>query len=239
MTTKRLFLLIASAISSIVYIFFFVQYDKLGAHWGWLSVPMVGIILTVILGVGFLFIPWYFSEESTPWLFINLALVVIFLSLYGGVYMTEPSQPGALTSEAGLTIQPDDPEYPQVAYSRSRAGSNFTHIFYSNYGSGGNSSGTVGSIPMPKCSGKSCNGIAMLFLIILALIVILGSLFVPHFWVAGAMIFIGLIWLMTVREWFVVERSESLSKLPHQNTYDELFNIDSKSKNKKPKNDFR
>jgi hypothetical protein len=182
------------------------NYQKFSAAWGAFNVLFLGIILALVAGALLLMSSWFTDGESAPGLFIGIAVGTLLIAILGGPFMTEPIERGALVSQAGVQLSPSSPEYQQTAYQRSRAGGWFYYSFYSNHTTVNSSSGSSSSGSF-SC-GKDCGkGLVAVFLVILAIIVICGSLFVPHFWVAGGLIFLVILWLMTYREWFQVSES--------------------------------
>lgn len=159
------------------------------------------LVLATGAAVIFLLFPWFHNEETMPWSMGIVCASVFLLSLFGGIFMTEPIELGAQVSMAGQQL-PDSTDFYQDGYARSRAGGTFHSFFYSS--STYNGSSASPSFAMPKCSGKSCSGLAMLFLIVCGILVILASFFVPHFWVAGSLIFLVYLWMLTVREFYMV-----------------------------------
>lgn len=209
---KRVLSLAVSAIATVAYLVFVIRFQKFNAYWGPFSVVFLALVLGAIVAFLFFLLPWFREDrEPVPVGMLSLCIVVVLVSLFGGVYMTEPVEPGAHISQAGMVINPGQPEHQQAAYYNSRAGGTFYYWFYGGYGgsyypSGSTSSGSSSSSgSAPSCSGKSCEGMAYVFLVILAIIVILGSLFVPSFWVAGALCFVIILWMITLREWFLVD----------------------------------
>lgn len=211
---KRLVFLVLSILCSWVWLENVIRYQKLSAFWGPFSVPFMAIVLAAGAAIVFLIIPWFLgNNETAPWKMVALISAVCLVSILGGAYMTEPIEPGATISSAGMQLPPDSEyDYHQHAYSRSRSGGSFYYFFYGNsyYGSTGGS-GTAFTFDMPSCSGKSCGqGLAMLFLAICALLVLIASFVVPHFWVAGGLIFLVLGWMVVFREFFLVHDSPPL-----------------------------
>jgi len=206
--SKKWLLIVISLTLSVLWLSLIVQHQKISAFWGPFSVMLVSIVLALGAGIIFLLVPWFHNQETVPAKFILLCAIVFFVSAYGGIYMTEPENSETNVSLAGAEIpETGSSEYYQERYARSRAGGTFYYWFYSggSYSSSSGSASSLSSFDMPSCSGKACQGYAMLLLLLCALLVIIASFVLPHFWVAGSLIFLCFLWMLALREFALVE----------------------------------
>ena len=217
---RRILLSILTVVSAAVYMQQYITHDKMTASWGWFNVSVVGLILSAIVALIFVALPFFSSDRKTPVGALTLMVVGLILAVYGGIYMTEPKEEGALESAAGLTLPEEQvAEYHRESYARSRAGGHFYYWFYPNYYSSSvatpASSGGGGSFSAPSCSGDACEAYMYIFLILLVVILVIGSLFVPHFWVMAGMIFLTVMALTTLREFIFVDNDARKSKFSY------------------------
>lgn len=206
---KRFIFLLAGIVCSAAYVSQVASYQKLSAFWGSFSVVVVAIALAIVGAVIFFVIPWFTNEESAGWGFIVLTTVVCLTAIFGGIYMTEPIERGATVSIAGQILPENPGQHQEYAYANSRAGGRFYSFFYGGgyYSTSSGGSSVPSTVAIPKCTGKACSGVAMVFLAVCAIIVLVGSFFVPHFWVAGGLMFLTFVWMLVIREFYMVSDS--------------------------------
>jgi hypothetical protein len=163
--------------------YLYVNFNKFYASWGEINVFIVGIISVLfVLSIG-LMSDWFQDrfERLDSWQFI-VACAGLILSIGLGLYFTEPAQYNRLSrSEQTQLVQSD-------SYWASNRISSY-HFF-----SGGSSNI---SSPDIDCHGKGCGGIVI---IVLVIICIIGSAFIPHFWVVASMTLTTVLVIIALRE---------------------------------------
>jgi hypothetical protein len=196
----KLFVMVAVAlVSTIMYGKFFLEHNKIYSAWNWFGLQMppllVGLILSVLVVGMVISTGWYKHGKSLHELVMSGVVIGLLITLYGGVYMTEPIEPGARTSAAGMQLAATDPEYHHRGYVTSRSGS-YIYYHYYNTSSYGNSG--FGSFELPDCDDEACG---YLMIAIIVIVIVLSSLIIPHFWVAGGLLLVILLWALAYREY--------------------------------------
>lgn len=201
---------------SVIFIQQFLHYRKIEAFWGAIPVVLIAAVTVVCLAAGLLMTDWFrerYRRTGPKW---SLTIIAGFaLSLFLGVYFTEPLEYGAQSrnDKVAATMQQSSDEHPAANdYSRSRTGV----FYYSNWASTGGSSASSSSGSSIgsgfKCSGKSCEGIAYVLLIILVLILIIASAVIPHFWVVACATLLTMIWILFIRELLYYEQRKEYGR---------------------------
>ncbi len=163
-------------------LFFIYKFNKMETTW--MDFPVWGWgTLGAVLVAGILVNTEWFKERYyyTDWKVYAIPSVAVVLCIILGVMFTEDKE--QLFSNR-----------PVATYE-----SHYQPFYYSYVYSSSNSGG--GSYSTPSCSGKSC-GQAMLaiFLVVLALILIIGSAVVPHFWFFSVIVLLSVATIIAIRD---------------------------------------
>lgn len=196
----------ASSIALFFVIHFIQRWNKWGASWGAFNVIFIAIVAAVVVIFLVTGTDWFQDQNFyTPgWVFL-IPIVALVLSVWLGIYMTEPMELGGMSAYQASTQQAEQRE--PYDFNRSRA----YYYFYSSPTSSSSSSSSSG-FSAPSCSGKSCNGYLIVILIILALVLVIGSAFIAHFWVMSSIILLTVMALITIHDLRVVEPKYGFSR---------------------------
>lgn len=178
----------------LVYGYFFLAYQKFEAAWAGIPVWMLAIMIGAIVSALVASLRWVKepSSETPGWLLVVPALGAA-LCIVLGLYFAEPDSRNQFTG--GSAAGGGHVEYN---YSQTRFGNWF--IFHSGFG-GGSSESSTSSGGSSSSSSKDGEGIAILIIVVLVLLVVILSAAVPHFWLVGALLCIGLALVLAYREW--------------------------------------
>jgi uncharacterized protein (DUF983 family) len=181
-----LIMAVITGVAVLVFFYLILRFHKLEARWG--SIPVILPTLVAVAALAW-FIPrtrWFqYKILYTPlWVFL-IPTAGLILSLVVGINKTE--DPQIFNSRSLETIQYNT--YPV---------SNF--IFQTAL-----ENGDLGfSLDLPSCDGDDCEVFYLVLLviglIILTLILLAGSAMIPHFWLFGGSILIGLMAIITLHD---------------------------------------
>lgn len=179
------------------------HYHKWFAVWGpWnillqfgpYNVIAVGILLGLIVAIIMIKTDWFQDRRMrTPWWIFLVPLIGVVLSGVLGVYFTEPDTSGLTQAQIQAAIRSDT-----YRYENTRSGSSvfINQTFINSSGGGGG-----GSIKLPSCSGKGCGYVYIgIALILLVVVCVLGSIFVPHFWVVATIMLLAAMAVISFRD---------------------------------------
>ena len=137
------------------------------------------------------YLPYRERWERTPWWVFVIPLLGFVLCIFLGVYNTEPIELGGHT------------RLEKYDFSQTRAGRSNYFYFWQNTGR------SSGSIDLPECTGKNCGYVYLAVLLILVVIVcVLGSAFIPHFWVLSTLLILTFMIVIASRELLFRERRQ-------------------------------
>ena len=166
---------ILTMVAAIVFVLLVLRYHKLEATWSWMPVWVPAVIVVGILSWIVSRTDW-FNDHSfeTPWWVFVIPLAGLVISTFLGINRTE-------------NLHLLDFNYQNTEGYNS-------YVFSNNYFLGGGSQSWVPDINMPSCSGKSCEGEALIILLIalvvLTIVLIVGSAFIPNFWLLAGTVFL-------------------------------------------------
>jgi phosphatidylserine synthase len=205
--TGTQFAVITTAVSIVAVVYLITAYDKWFSSWGNFNVVFVGLAVSAISCFLITQTEWFQDQDfHTPLRIFLILTVALVLCAWVGIFMTEPMEmggPTAYQSVSGTPAQAQTAEAPttqkkEYDYTRTRA-----HVYFFNTGSGStySSSASSGSgFSAPKCSGKSCNGYAVVLLILLAFVLIICSALIPHFWVLACILLLTIMITFALHE---------------------------------------
>lgn len=171
---------IVLVLATLIYSFFVLRFHKVEATWG--GIPVVIPAILGVLAVVFLMprTRWYKDRSiTTPFGVFLIPTFGLILSMLLGLSNTENLQ--ILSSRSIEGIQ----------YNAVRGGA-----FLLNEGSG-----WAFSIPTPSCDDEVCLVVYLaIALIVLTLVLVIGSAYIPHFWIFSGAILIALMGMIAIHE---------------------------------------
>lgn len=188
--TATIWMILIIGLATLTFSFFVFRFHKMEATWG--GIP---VILPTIVGMAALawFIPrtlWFQDQRDyTPmWVFL-IPTAGLVLALMIGISKTE--NPGLLRASRQELIE----------YNTYQT----TDFFLWTLAEAGNSSSLL---DIPECSGDECGVLLLLIaLIVLTLILVAGSAFIPHFWFFSGSIMLSIMALIAVHN-LLIRKSE-------------------------------
>jgi len=179
-TTTIMICAITSLIAMVFALLVF-RFHKLEAHWGWFPVGIATIAICATITFMIVRTDW-FQDKSfrTPFWVYLIPMIGIVVSTYLGIIRTEDV--GRLNF-----AQPSD---------------GYTFAYQPNYfWQGSSDGGESTSFEVPECSGKNCGYVYLvIFLVVLTIVLIIGSAFIPHFWLLAGGIFITIMVIISIHE---------------------------------------
>ncbi|MFC2023443.1 hypothetical protein ACFLT5_01760 [Chloroflexota bacterium] len=184
-------LMVAATIVAAILLFaILVWYKKWEASWGPVNVLVVSaamVAITLVVGIKN---QWFQKRtRRTRWWIFLIPLAGLGLSVGLGLYATEPKEFGGRTRNIGFLSEPD-------RWSTSRASqSRFLGSTIAN------------SLDIDiDCDGEEC---LVLLLALIAIVCVVSSAFIPHFWVLAAHWLLTIMVLLALRELLFSERVKS------------------------------
>lgn len=206
---RRAYVMMGALVAMIVAWFVAVSYfSEWRANWWNISIFLIGVVIIGVVGFITYHLGDYVAENHDGrmpnWLIWSVTGFFV-LSMFLGTFCTEAATNGGIprTAQAqGQSNQTRDDD----SFRYSRTGWIYYYWFYAGSSSRASSSGEDTS-PSMSCSGKSCDGYAVVILIAIALALLLLSVFVPHFWVIATLLAIVLFLAFTWREFAEAKRA--------------------------------
>lgn len=165
----------------------YIDYEKYKATWWGVNVTLISLPLGVAVAFGMRLLFEYFLGVGfmlKRWAFIMLTFATLLAPVLGKYVAEAPKS---------------TPEYEQLdqneRYRQSR-GYYFINSFSQSSSSVSDDSGGGGGFDCDDCG----EGIAYLLLIVLVLIMLIGSAFIPHFWILAGFTFLSLMLMYIVNE---------------------------------------
>ena len=180
------------------------EYHKWDAQWGPVNILVVTVLAAALAGFWLAKQSWFRDRDvPTRWRLILIPAIGFVICASAGIYFTEPKlsarssrRPAISDPSAYVDRRSADYHYD---YSSSRASDIYflSHIF--DFGSG------VGDADLDE-------GCAVVLLVILVIALIIGSFFIPHFWVLATFIFMTSMLVVAYREWRLMEPRLALAR---------------------------
>jgi hypothetical protein len=195
-TRKQLLFLAVAVAFFLAWTALVVKYHKWDAQWAWANVPAVAVLAAIAAVWWVRHQAWYWAAEKPARLRVLLipAAGFVFCALVG-IYFTEPIEAGGLMTRSG-EISPLAAERTGVAgsydYGETRAGN---WAILADLADLGDFAGSGGD------GDELC---FILFLVILVIVLVVGSFFIPHFWVLGTLVLVAIMALVAYREFQVI-----------------------------------
>jgi hypothetical protein len=197
--TSTLWMVVIAVLGLLVFSFFVFRFHKVEATWD--SVPVIIPTFIGMLALAWL-IPrtrWFrYSHERTPlWIFFIPTLGFI-ISLWLGLTRTENMRMLSATRAES------------ISYNAYQA----TGIFLEG---AGDASDLGFALDLPDCDSDACGAIFLVIgLIILTFVLVIGSAFIPHFWLLSGSILLGIMLLIAIHDLRL--RSEIRAETSHAAT---------------------
>ena len=186
----------------------FTSYDKWACEWiffGWMHISPIwtGAVIAALVVFGLHRIKWFTKKlEESPKTIVWTLVIGFVLSMFLGIYFTEPISDGKTAHQ----LAQEQSAKTEYVYTNTRAGYWYSSTFIHT---GGSSSGSGFSFPSSTSSSKdSGKAIAILFLVVVVILLVAGSAFLPHFWVAALIVLVFLMIDIAAREWDVERQAE-------------------------------
>jgi hypothetical protein len=193
--TRAVVMLLAVIVMAVLEGHLLITYRKWFALWGPFNVIGLGLILGLVAAILFMKSEWFqWRVERTPWWIFMIPLVGFALSAGLGIHFTEPVEVGGPNR---LNLIEDTYDWDNTRASR---------IYIFNTGTNYSGSTGSGSLDLPECNGKGCGQVYLaLILIVIVAICVLGSMFIPGFWIAATLLLLFIMGVIAVRELLCVE----------------------------------
>lgn len=178
-------MVVATIATAIMLSVMLVRYKKWEANWGpvnILAVSAVMVAVTLVIGIKS---DWFQRRRRrTRWWVFLIPLAGLILSVGLGLYATEPQELGRQTRAGG---SPSDTDRPgQIAFIGLDMGDDLLMGL--------------------DCDGEEC---LLLLLILIAIVCVVASAFIPHFWVLAGHLLLTIMALIALRELLVSRRVQA------------------------------
>jgi hypothetical protein len=177
-------------VAAIVLLVFLIWYKKWEASWGPVNILLISAVMVAIALVVGLRSRWFQHRQGrSRYLLFLIPVAGLMLTAGLGLYFTEPREFGGRTRSTGYASEGD-------RWAASRA-------------SGWDILGTTDDDDEEvdvSCEGEEC---LVMYLIMLVIVCVAASMFIPHYWVVAAHLLLTIMALIAVRELLVSERGES------------------------------
>jgi MFS family permease len=188
--TRPHLLMLAGAISALVYVWCLFYYGKVtDAIWfGWMPVGVAAICLALLLFAFVRRTDWYHNRfYRTPSWVMFIAFAGFATAQFLGIYMTEQvvaPQSGQLTVSTENNVD--------YGYVGSRA--YYITRQYLTFG-------PTPDITVPDCDGDECAYVFLaMLLVLLTVVLVVGAALIPHMWVLSCLVLLTLIALLVLHE---------------------------------------
>lgn len=183
-------MVLATIITAIGLLGTLVWYKKWEASWGPVNIFVVSaamIAITLVVGIRS---QWFQRRrQRTSWWAFLIPFAGLILSVALGLYSTEPREFGGQTRTNGYPSEAD-------RWSAARA----SQITFMGLDIGDDLLMGI------DCDGEAC---LLLLLVLIAIVCVAASAFIPHFWVLAGHLLLTIMALIVLRELLVSERVEA------------------------------
>lgn len=189
-----------------VWLYFIVTKAKWEANWWGVPVLLVGVVVALLGGYMMLHTTWFQKRpRRTPYWVLVISVIGFGLCAWLGIWYAEPVPD--LHGDDGIIDSPSPQAYN---YSNTRSGSSsfYDYWFLDSVADGA-------SIGLPECSDDDCAVVYLGLLLILVVIVcLIGSAFIPHFWVVATMLMLTFMVIKSAREFLYMGQVTSTPPPP-------------------------
>lgn len=183
MNKKYVFTAIVGLVT-LSYLALVIHYKKYENEWFGINILLISGLFAGITIFIFTKLRWFQHGGPTSYKMLAIPVAGLILSVFLGLHYTE---------QPAIVVRQSDYQY---SYALSRTGYMFSNL---NIGSVSDSDSSV-DIDFDDAEGEA---VAYLFLIILVVVLVVGSAFIPHFWVASCAILLAVMGIMTYREYLL------------------------------------
>lgn len=179
--TTTIIICALTSLIAMVFALLVFRFHKLESSWGLFPVGIATIIICGLIAFTVIRTDWFQDKFfRTPFWVYLIPMIGIVVSTYLGVLRTE--------------------DVGRLNFTNSSNG--YTYVYQPRYfWQGGTSGGESSNIDVPECSGKNCGYVYLvIFLIVLTIVLIVGSAFIPHFWLLAGGIFLTIMVLISIHE---------------------------------------
>jgi hypothetical protein len=201
--TATIWMIVLTGIAALVFFFFVFRFHKVEATWGPIPVVLPTFVGMIVLVWFIPRTPWFQDQtDYTPiWVFL-IPTAGLIISLMVGIQRTE-----------NLSLLRASRQAP-VEYNSYPYGGLFLQLLAeaSDVGSG---------LGLSNCDGDECGVLFLLIaLVILTLILVIGSAFIPHFWVFSGSIMLSIMAVIAIHN-LLIRRSIG-DKTPYKSYVDHI-----------------
>lgn len=191
---RRLLYTVLFAVATLFTVYKQFEFDKIHAEWYGINIYLYGIVLGALIAAGLYHISKYVAYRTdrifsykhhwrAPLWVVLLVGGSVFLSVWLGIYFTEPNYDLRSSYEVGHDHKD--------RYERSRA------YYFFSHSSGGSGSYNSSS----SSSSNSGEGLMIVFVVAVVLAVLVLSATVPSFWVVGSIALLMLLFKLMYDTW--------------------------------------
>jgi hypothetical protein len=198
-TTNVQFMFIATAAAALIFFYFVLKLHKIEATWGGLPVIIPAGIVVVIGTLIVLNTSWFQDQHlPTPlWVFFIPAIGIALTLILG------------LQTENSRNLSWNAPD--QVVYNDFNPVA--SDILNSDFLFSGSDSSS-------SCDDDSCLAIMLIVaLVVITLVMVIGSAFIPHFWLLSGMVFLAILTIITIHEIRIRRTAKEAADLAESNRW--------------------
>lgn len=183
---KRYVFLALACLSLFTWAALVTEFHKWGARWGGIHVVIIAVVAAAVMGIWLVRRRWFTKRNrSTDWRFMIIPAVAFVLCAGAGILFTEPARGRSNAASDTRTSE------HQSDSGQSSAGDGYFFASILDLGSS-------------AADADVDEGCLLVLLAVLAIALIFGSLFIPHFWVLATFLMTAAMALFTYREWQMV-----------------------------------
>jgi uncharacterized protein (DUF983 family) len=195
--TNALFMFLSTGLAALIFFYFVLKLHKIEATWGGLPVIIPAGIVVVIGTLIVLNTSWFHDQQMpTPlWVFF-IPVIGIGLTLILG-----------LQTENRRNLSWNAPD--QVVYNDFNPVA--SDILNSDFLFSGSDSSS-------SCDDDACLAIVLIVaLVVITLVMVIGSAFIPHFWLLSGMVFLAILTIITIHEIRIRRTAKEAADLAESN----------------------
>lgn len=192
--TKAQVMFVMTGILALFFLYFFLKLHKIEAAWGGIPVYIPAFI---VAGIGTMIIVntrWFHNQQlRTPLRIFLIPLIGIVLSMWLGI---QTENPGNLSFDV----------QNQVVYNE------FTPLAFDFIRVPLSAGSSVGSF---DCDEDFCLIVVLVIaLIVITLLMVIGSAFIPHFWILSCLVLLTILMIITIHEIRLRPRAATVESIP-------------------------
>jgi len=193
--TNAQVMFVLTGILALVFLYFFLKLHKIEAAWGGIPVYIPAFILA---GIGTMIVVntrWFHNQQlRTPLRIFLIPLLGILISMWLGIQTENPRN-------LSFDVQ------NQVVYNE------FTPLAFDFIRVPFSVGGSVGSL---DCDGDACLiAVLVIALIVITLLMVIGSAFIPHFWLLSCLVLLTILMIITIHEIRLRPKAAAVERISH------------------------